>query len=42
MWPSVFAQDAEVILTLKKEAVTMGDGEKAKLGKMECTSSARF
>jgi hypothetical protein len=42
MWPDVFAQDAEVILTLKKEAVTMGDGEKAKLGKMECTSSARF
>jgi hypothetical protein len=30
---SVFAQDADVTISLKKEAVTVGDTEKAKLGK---------
>jgi hypothetical protein len=33
--------DADV-RSLKKAALTVGDTENAKLGKVECTSSARF
>ena len=37
----VLGLDADV-RSLKKAALTVGDTENAKLGKVECTSSARF
>jgi hypothetical protein len=38
---TILALDAD-IRSMKKEAVTVGDNEKTKFGKLKCTSCARF